>query len=187
MGKAIVIYTSKRGSTKQYAEWIAEDLGCEALPLSAVKTGGKDAFNLYEYECIVYGGWIRGSGIVDFDKFAKLLDNELMQRLIVYGVGFADETAENYAQVWGYSIGKIDPHNANKSILYILGGRYDPQTVTGADKFMMKIMRTVLLSGSTPDAKMQANKIKDRIDNGVDMVRRENITSLVKDARKKLQ
>ena len=34
MGKAIVIYTSKRGSTKQYAEWIAEDLGCEAIAFS---------------------------------------------------------------------------------------------------------------------------------------------------------
>ena len=31
MSKAIVIYSSKRGSTKQYAEWIAEDLCCEAI------------------------------------------------------------------------------------------------------------------------------------------------------------
>ena len=97
MAKSIVIYTSKRGSTRQYAEWIAEDLGCEALSLSDAK-----GMDLHDYDCIIYGGWIRGSGIVDFDKFAKLLDDELMQKLIVYGVGFADETAENYAQVWGY-------------------------------------------------------------------------------------
>ncbi|MBR0085477.1 MAG: hypothetical protein IJL97_02895 [Lachnospiraceae bacterium] len=182
MSKSIVIYTSKRGSTKQYAEWIAEDLECRALPLSDAA-----GINLYEYDCIIYGGWIRGSGIVDFDKFARMLDDELMHRLIVFGVGFADETAENYAQVWGYSIGKIDPKNENKSIMYILGGRYDPSAVTGMDKFMMKIMRSVLLSGSTPEAKVQANKIRDRIDNGVDMVRRENIASLVRDAKKKLK
>ena len=36
MSKAIVIYTSKRGSTKQYAEWIAEDLGCEAVPFEVL-------------------------------------------------------------------------------------------------------------------------------------------------------
>ncbi len=183
MSKAIVIYTSKRGSTKQYAEWIAGDLGCTALTLDDAKS---QDINLYEYDCIIYGGWIRGSGIVDFDKFAKWLDDELMRRLIVYGVGFADETAENYAQVWGYSIGKIDPKNENRSILYILGGRYDPSNVKGMDKMMMKVMRSVLLSGSTPDAKMQADRIRDRIDNGVDMVQRENISSLVKDARKKL-
>ena len=114
-----------------------------------------------------------------------MLDSELMQKLIVFGVGMADETAENYAQVWGYSIGKLDPKNENKSILYILGGKYDPASVTGMDRFLMKIMRTVLLSGSTPEAKGRANFMKERIDNGVDMVRRDNITSLVRDARRK--
>lgn len=186
MGKAIVIYTSKRGSTQQYAEWIAEDLDCQAVPLSTLLKDRSGEINLYEYDCIIYGGWIRGSGIVDFDKFGKHLDDELMQKLIVYGVGFADETPENYMQVWTFSIGKLDPHNENRAILYILGGRYDPAGVTGADKIMMKIMRTVLLSGSTPEARMEANKIKNRIDNGVDMVSRDNITSLVQDARKKL-
>lgn len=184
MSRSIVIYTSKRGSTKQYAEWIAEDLGCEALTLSDAL---KRDINLYEYDCIIYGGWIRGSGIVDFDKFSRLLDADLMKRLIVYGTGFADETAENYAQVWGYSIGRIDPENRNGAILYILGGRYEPESVTGMDKVLMKIMRTVLLSGSTPDARRQADKIRDRIDNGVDMVSRGNIVSLVKDAEKKLE
>jgi hypothetical protein len=109
-----------------------------------------------------------------------------MKRLIVFGVGFADETADNYAQVWGYSIGKIDPKNENGSILYILGGKYDPAAVTGFDKFLMKIMRTVLVSGSTKDARKAANMMRDRIDNGVDMVKRENISALVKDAKKKL-
>jgi menaquinone-dependent protoporphyrinogen IX oxidase len=180
MAKSIVIYTSKRGSTRQYAEWIAEDLGCEALPLSDAK-----GIDLYGYDCIIYGGWIRGSGIVDFDKFARMLDDELMNRLIVYGVGFADETAENYAQVWGYSLGKIDPKNEHRVLMYILGGRYDPAAVTGLDRFLMKTMRAVLLSGSTTDARSQANMMKDRIDNGCDLVKRENIASLVKDAKKK--
>jgi menaquinone-dependent protoporphyrinogen IX oxidase len=183
MKKAIVIYTSKRGSTKQYAEWIAEELGCKALALADADLKN---INLYEYDCIVYGGWIRGSGIVDFNKFARHLDADLMKRLIVFGVGFADETADNYAQVWGYSIGKIDPKNENGSILYILGGKYDPAAVTGFDKFLMKIMRTVLVSGSTKDARKAANMMRDRIDNGVDMVKRENISALVKDAKKKL-
>ena len=48
----------------------------------------------------------------------------------------------------------------------------------------MKTMRAVLLSGSTKDAKSQANMMKERIDKGCDMVKRENIASLVKDARK---
>jgi menaquinone-dependent protoporphyrinogen IX oxidase len=184
MSRAIVVYSSRRGSTKQYAEWIAEDLDCEAVSITDPRMKG---LNLYEYDCIIYGGWIRGSGIVDFDKFAKMLDDELMSRLIVFGVGFADETAENYAQVWGYSLGKIDPKNNHRVLLYILGGRYDPSAVTGLDKFLMKTMRAVLLSGSTIEARSQANMMKERIDNGCDLVRRENIDSLIKDAMKIIQ
>lgn len=183
MEKAIVIYTSKRGSTQQYAEWIAEDLACEAVSFADLRTKEVD---LHEYDCIIYGGWIRGSGIVDFDKFGRMLDPQLMQRLIVFGVGMADETADNYAQVWGYSIGKLDPKNENRSILYILGGRYDPAAVQGMDKFLMKVMKAVLISGSTPDAKGRADFMKERIENGVDMVHRDNIQSLVRDAQKKL-
>ena len=183
MKKAIVIYTTRRGSAGQYAEWIAEDLRCEAVPLADPRM---KEINLYEYGCIIYGGWIRGSGIVDFDKFGRLLDDELMKRLIVFGVGIADETAENYAQVWGYSIGKLDPENRNRAVLYILGGRYDPAAVTGMDRFLMKVMRRVLLSGSTADAKGRADLMRRRIDEGVDMVSRENTASLVRDARKLL-
>ena len=34
---AIVIYKTKYGSTKQYAEWIAEELGCDFIDAKNVK------------------------------------------------------------------------------------------------------------------------------------------------------
>ena len=34
--KSIVVYTSKTGFTKKYAQWIAEDLGCEAKGLNEI-------------------------------------------------------------------------------------------------------------------------------------------------------
>ena len=80
-------------------------------------------------------------------------------------------------------------HSFSKEIHEKLG-RYSYELFevprSGLDAFLMKIMRKVLLSGSTPDAKTQADKIRERIDSGVDMVSRDNIASLVKDARKKM-
>ena len=185
MKKAIVIYSSKRGSTKQYAEWIAEDLNknCEC-DLVAFKDS--KACNLYEYDLIVYGGWIRGSGIVDFDVFSKQLDAELLSRMIVFGCGVADETPDNYMQVWSLNIGKIDPHNDCKSVMYILGGRYDPAAITGLDKMLMAVAKKVMLSGATPEAEGAAAMMKDRLENGCDLVKRENIDALIKDCNKVL-
>lgn len=181
--KSIVIYSSKRGSTKQYAEWIAEDLAktceCEIVPFAESKN-----INLYEYDLIVYGGWIRGSGIVDFDNMRNRLDGELLDKMIVFGVGIANQTADNYAQVWSLNIGKIDPKNEHRTMMYILDGRYDPAAVTGFDAFLMKIVKKVLKSGSTKDASDDAEKMKSRIENGIDMVKRDNINSLIKDCLK---
>jgi len=47
----IVIYKSRYGSTKAYAKWIAEELGCEAVEAKTVK-----AEDLERYDTIVYGG-----------------------------------------------------------------------------------------------------------------------------------
>ena len=183
--KAVVIYTSKRGSTKQYAEWIHEELSkiCEC-DLFAFEESKK--INLYEYDLIIYGGWIRGSGIVNFDVLRSRLDGELLDKMIVFGAGVANETPENYMQVWSLNIGKIDPKNKHKAILYILGGRYDPAKVTGFDGMLMKISKKVMLSGATASASEAAMLMKDRIENGCDLVKRENIDALIKDAKKKL-
>lgn len=47
----IVIYKSKYGATKLYAEWIGEALGCEVKDASKVKVN-----DLKNYDRIVYGG-----------------------------------------------------------------------------------------------------------------------------------
>ncbi|MCF0141346.1 MAG: hypothetical protein HUJ78_04930 [Mogibacterium sp.] len=178
MSKAIVIYTSARGSTEQYAKWIAEELGCEAVDFSSAK-----GLSLYEYDCIIYGGWIRGSGIVGFDKFKKLFPKELRERLIVFGVGVARESTENYMQVYDINYKKFAREGAKNPTLYILSGAYDPAGVEGLDKFLMGIMKKVLISGSTPDASSEAEAMRDRIENGVNLVDRNNISALVAEAK----
>ena len=48
---AIVVYKSKYGGTKKYAQWIAEELCCEAKDAKDVSLA-----ELKEYDTIVYGG-----------------------------------------------------------------------------------------------------------------------------------
>ncbi len=47
----IVIYKTKYGSTKTYADWIAEELVCESVDAKSVKIE-----DLEKYDTIVYGG-----------------------------------------------------------------------------------------------------------------------------------
>ena len=47
----IVVYKTKYGSTKTYAEWIAEELGCVAVDAKSIK-----ADDLLMYDTVIYGG-----------------------------------------------------------------------------------------------------------------------------------
>lgn len=179
MKKAIVIYSSKHGSTKQYAEWIAEEVGCEAIPFAESKK-----INLYEYDLIVYGGWIRGSGIVDFDNMKKRLTVDLMDKMIIFGVGIANESLGNYQQVYDINYKHIFRDGEKNPTLYILSGKFDPNVLGGFDKILIKTMTTVLKSGTTPDGKDESASMQERLLNGVDLVDRDNIKALVKEANK---
>lgn len=84
--KSIVVYTSKTGFTKKYAQWIAEDLGCEAKGLNEIS-----GENLADYDQVIYGGWIMGGMISGLDK----IRNNNQKKLIVFGVGFNEPSEEN--------------------------------------------------------------------------------------------
>ena len=49
---ASVVYSSQTGSAKQYAEWLAEDLGCAAVSLD-----GLDESKLDASDSVVFCGW----------------------------------------------------------------------------------------------------------------------------------
>ena len=74
---SIVIYESKTGFTKQYAEWISEALGCKCISLKQVKTNDLDSFDK-----VIFGGWIMGGQIVGLNKVRKIKKPD-----VVFGVG----------------------------------------------------------------------------------------------------
>ena len=55
---AIVVYKTKYGSTKTYAEWIAEELSADIRDAKTVK-----ADDLLKYDTIIYGGGLYAEGI----------------------------------------------------------------------------------------------------------------------------
>lgn len=76
--KRIVVYTSSTGFTKQYAEWIAEELACETADLKSVT-----ADSISEYDMVIFGGWIMGNAINGLQKLTEMNPKEL----VVFAVG----------------------------------------------------------------------------------------------------
>ena len=75
----IVVYKSKYGSTKQYAEWIAEELGCNFIDAKNVKID-----DLMKYDTIIYGGGLYAEIINGVILLTKNMDRLEDKKLIVY-------------------------------------------------------------------------------------------------------
>lgn len=78
---AIVIYRSKTGFTKRYAEWIAAALGCEALDWKDAQ--GKQ---LSSYDTLIYGGWFHAGSVMGLKKFLQVAE-PLKKKLVVFATG----------------------------------------------------------------------------------------------------
>ncbi len=89
--KAIVVYQSKYGSTKAYAEWIAEELACEAVNVKNVKLE-----DLLPYDTIVYGGGLYAENIAGLTLITKNLERLQGKKIAVYTTGITPLDCREY-------------------------------------------------------------------------------------------
>lgn len=90
--KSIVIYDSKTGFTKKYAQWIADKLSCEAVNVKSLT-----AKQWQESSLIIYGGPLMAGKIAGWDKI-KSRAMEEGKKAVVYTVGATPMEATDVIQ-----------------------------------------------------------------------------------------
>lgn len=89
--KTIVIYKSKYGSTKTYANWIAEELSCDCADAKNIKID-----DLLDYDTIIYGGGLYAEIIAGVTFLTKNIDKLKGKKLIVYTTGITPLDCRDY-------------------------------------------------------------------------------------------
>ena len=108
MSNVAVIYKSKYGSTKQYAQWIADELRGDIYHDSAVSLD-----ILENYSTVIYGGGMYMGSILGISFITKNFDALKDKNLVVFGVGL--ENSENAKDFEG-AIKKVFNEEMQKSI-----------------------------------------------------------------------
>lgn len=88
----MILYQSKYGATKKYAQWLAEELQCDLLEIKAAKIA-----QLKEYDTIVIGGGVYASGIAGIQFLKKNYQILKGKKIVVFAVGaspFQQEAVE---------------------------------------------------------------------------------------------
>ena len=133
MSKTIVIYNSKTGYTKKYAEWIASELACEIndqrdLNLTRYK----------EFDTIIFGGSLYATGISGLKKFIKGLDEVEGKNIIVFATGLSLKSEEVRTEVMKANF--KTPYEKQIEFFYYRGG-FNFQNLPAVDKILMQIMK----------------------------------------------
>ena len=132
MKKQLIIYGSRYGSTKRYAERLAEMTGLEAIEY-------KEAKDLDDYDRIVYLGSLYAGGVTGLKQTVGKMSPR--QELIVSTVGLADPTdASNVAHIRQSIKGQIPAHFYDESRLFHLRGAIDYTKLNLKYRLMMSLL-----------------------------------------------
>lgn len=170
MANAIVVYKSKYGATKQYAQWIAQELHCQTIEADSCK-----ASDLAPFDVIVYGGGIHAGGITGLSLIKKNYKKIQDKKIIVFGVGINVGEEKNMEDVREINFnGKIKDLPC-----FLLKGAYDPSKVVGFDKFLMNQVRKLIMKKPIIEREQQEKDLVKVIDYGGDWVEKENIKPII--------
>lgn len=135
--KIAVIYKSKYGSTKKYAQWITDEVKGNLFDVSEIKVE-----MLKEYDTIVYGGGLYASGISGISLITKNFDIIKDKKIIVYTVGLASTDKK---EVFAPIIEKNFPKEIIDNIKFFhFRGGIDYKKLSLVHKAMMAMLKKVV-------------------------------------------
>lgn len=126
----IILYNSKTGFTRKYAELLAAELGCAALPL-------KDApSDLSQYGAVVFGSRLHAGTLDGWKKAQKLLQGRGAKKLVVFATGAMPNEAEDAVQtMWAQN---LTPEEQKAIPHFYLQAGLCYEKMGGVDRAMMK-------------------------------------------------
>lgn len=169
MKDVVVVYKSKSGFAKQYAEWIAKELQCDLLENDKLKV---DA--LLKYKTIIYGGGLYAIGINGIQIIKKNYEKLKNKNLIVYATGATPPREKDINKVWEENFTEEQNQYIHK--FYLRGG-FDYNKLDAGNKILMTMLKSKLQKEKNPDEDVMGMLMA--FDKPVDFRDRDNIKPLV--------
>ena len=140
--KTVVVYKSKCGYTKTYAEWIANELGADLRENHKLKIE-----ELLAYDTIIYGGGMYAGGINGL-KFLKRYYEQLKEKNIaVWATGANPGREEEMQAVWERHF--LPEQLAHIKTFYLRGG-FDISLCSTGDKILMNMLKSQIKKKENP-------------------------------------
>lgn len=165
--KAIVVYTSKYGSTEKYARWIAQALGCPAKRQQDVTTQ-----ELRAYDTVIYGGGIYAGRVAGLKKFLPKLGDAQGKKLILFMVGMTSPVYKNLYDEWVG--GNLAQEWIERFEVFYLQGDLLFSKMSGAHKLIMRMQKTMIEKEPAGERSEENNQLVESFGSDLVFARKES-------------
>ena len=132
MSRGIILYQSKYGSTKKYAEWLVEETGYDCVEAKNAKVA-----DLKNYDVIIFGGGVYASGIAGLQFLKKNIGQLADKKIAVFAVGASPYDEKAIMQIRDMHF-KDALHNIP---LFYCRGAWDEEKMKFADRTLCKMLQ----------------------------------------------
>lgn len=169
--KAVVIYKSKTGFTKKYAQWIAEDLSADIFEVSKVNMN-----MLNSYDTVIYGGSLYAVGITGVKLITQNIDKLKNKKLVVFATGASPSREDVINEV----VNKNFTEEQQKYIkFFYLRGGFNYSKLNPFDKFLMTLLKWKMKSKKKEELTSDEIGMLAVYDKPVDYTMGKNITKII--------
>lgn len=167
--KTLVLYKSKSGFTKKYAEWISQQSGAEIREASKVTVE-----TLSAYDTLIYGGRLYAVGINGVKLITNNLERLEDKNIVVFATGLSPAEKEVFNEVRNKN---FTPEQQDKIRFFYLRGGFDYNKLTPFFKVVMSLMKWSIKKKKnlTPDDR----GMLAAFDHPVDFTDEKNIKELI--------
>lgn len=173
MRKTIVLYNSKTGFTKKYAEWISSELSSE---ISEQRNFSPE--RIKDFDNIIFGGSLYATGISGLKKFFKGLNELEGKKIIVFATGLSVKSEEVRTEVMKANFKSA--YEKQSEFFYFRGG-FDFQNLPAFDKILMQMKKSMIERKAKKGTELTSDEkgMLAVYDHAVDYTNQRNIQGLL--------
>lgn len=139
MDHILVLYRSRYGATRQYAQWIAKLLGAELCDQKKARPE-----DLQGYDIIIYGGGLYAGGVSGLGALMKHYSKIRDKKLVIFTVGIADPQSEANVAHIREGLSTQLPAQAQHIRIFHFRGGLDYGKLSLAHRAMMGMLKRML-------------------------------------------
>ena len=132
MSKGIILYQSKYGATKKYADWLAEKTGFDCVETKKAKVS-----HVQNYDIIILGGGVYASGILGLSFLKKNMRQFADKKIAVFAVGASPYDEKAITQIREMHFKDL----LSNVPLFYCRGAWDEDKMNFADRTLCRMLQ----------------------------------------------